>query len=135
MSDKDAADDGIAVNRFEVDIVETYYYRNDPAQTIHWDGYYNEQTKTKSFSFPGMSEIFDGNYHTFGFRWSPQEYTFFIDGKVTEKTKSMVICIDPAYLLVSAHFDNAGEMITKPGEYSDMIVDYVKVYSSSDDIK
>lgn len=61
--------------------------------------------------------------------------TLFIDGKVTTKTKSMVICIDPAYLLVSAHFGNAGEMIMKPDEYSDMIVDYVRVYSSPEDVK
>lgn len=135
MSDKDAADDGTSQNGFEVDIVETYYYRTDPAQTIHWDGYYNDQTKSKSFSFPGMSEIFDGNYHTFGFRWSPEEYSFFIDGKLTAKTKEMGICDQPAYMLVSAHFGNAGEMVMQPGEYSDMIVDYVKVYSSSDDAK
>lgn len=133
MSDEDAADDGSAVNGFEVDIVETYYYREDPAQTIHWDGYYNDQTKSKSFSMAGMSQIFDGNYHTFAFRWSPDEYAFLIDGVVTNRTSEMGICNQPAYLLVSAHYGNAGEFVMKPGEHSDMVVDYVKVYQSPAD--
>ena len=133
MSDKDAADDNTAVNGFEVDIVETYYYRDDPAQTIHWDGYHNNQTKSKSFSMKGMSQIFDGNYHTFAFRWSPDEYAFLIDGVVTNRTSEMGICNLPAYLLVSAHYGSAGEFVLKPGEHSDMIVDYVKVYQSPAD--
>lgn len=133
MSDKDAADDGTAENGFEVDIVETYYYRSDPAQTIHWDGYYNDQTKSKSFSMLGLDHIFDGNYHTFAFRWGPDEYAFLIDGEVTNTTSEMGICNMPAYLLVSAHYGNAGEFVMKPGEYNDMIVDYVKVYQSPTD--
>ena len=133
MSDKDATNDGSAANGFEVDIVETYYYRDDPAQTIHWDGYHNDQTKTKSFSMAGMSQIFDGNYHTFAFRWTPDEYAFLIDGVVTNRTSEMGICNQPAYLLVSAHYGNAGDLLLKPGEYSDMIVDYVKVYQSPAD--
>lgn len=133
MSDKDAADDGSAVNGFEVDIVETYYYRTDPAQTIHWDGYYNDQTKSKSFSMTGLDHIFDGNYHTFAFRWTPDEYTFLIDGEVTSQTSEMGICIEPAYVLVSAHYGKAGDFVLQPNEYSDMIVDYVKVYQSPTD--
>ena len=135
MSDKDAADDGSAENGFEVDIVETYYYRTDPAQTIHWDGYYNDQTKSKSFKMAGLDHIFDGDYHTFAFRWGPDEYAFLIDGEVTNTTSEMGICNMPAYVLVSAHYGNAGEFVMKPGEYSDMIVDYVKVYQSPTDPK
>lgn len=133
MSDKDAADDGTAENGFEVDIVETYYYRTDPAQTIHWDGYYNDQTKSKSFNMSGLDYIFDGEYHTFAFRWSPTEYAFLIDGVVTSRTSEMGICNLPAYLLVSAHYGNAGDLVLQPGEHSDMIVDYVKVYQSPAD--
>ncbi len=133
MGDKNAIDDGSGVNGCEVDIVETYYYTHNPAQTIHWDGYYNDQTKTKHFSMAGMSQIFDGNYHTFAFRWSPDEYAFLIDGVVTNKTNEMGICNLPAYLLVSAHYGQAGDLVLKPGEHSDMIVDYVRVYQSPTD--
>ena len=133
MGDNDAADDSSAVNGCEIDIVETYFYTTNPAQTIHWDGYYNDQTKTEHYSFEGMDEVFDGEYHTFALRWSPKEYAFLIDGKVTAKTNNMGICNQPGYLLISSHFCNSGEMLLKSGETTDMAVDYVKVYQSPSD--
>ncbi len=134
MGDVDAANDSSAVNGCEIDIVETYVYTSNPAQTIHWDGYYNDQTKSENFSF-AMDEVFDGEYHTFALRWSPNEYAFLIDGKVTAKTKHMGICNQPGYLLISSHFCDSGEMLLKPGESTDMAVDYVKVYQSPTDLK
>lgn len=134
MGDKDAADDGTAKNGCEVDIIETFYHRKDPSHTIHWDGY--THTKSHHFNNSGRDDIFDGNYHTFAFRWSPTEYAFLIDGVVTGKTNKVDICDQPGYLLISSHFNtNAGTLPIGAGEYTDMIVDYVKVYSSSDDIK
>ena len=134
MGDKNAADDGTAKNGCEVDIIETFYHRTDPSHTIHWDGY----TYTKSFHFnnSGRDDIFDGNFHTFAFRWSPTEYVFFIDGEVSGRTTQVDICEEPGYLLISSHFNtNAGTLPIGVGEYTDMVVDYVRVYSSSDDIK
>lgn len=134
MGDKNAADDGTAQNGCEVDIIETFYHRLDPSHTIHWDGY----TYTKSFHFnnTGREDIFDGNFHTFAFRWSPTEYTFFIDGVVSGKTTKVDICDQPGYLLISSHFNNnAGTLPIGPGEHTDMLVDYVRVYSCPEDTK
>lgn len=128
MGDKDAADDGTAVNGCEVDIIETFYNTKNPSQTIHWDGYTN--TKTKGFHNQGRDDIFDGNYHTFGFLWTPEEYVFFIDGEITATTGEMGICNQPGYILISSHFnDNAGEFV---GNQTDMTVDYVRVYKTKD---
>lgn len=127
MGDTDAADDGTAVNGCEVDIIETFYHNLNPSQTIHWDGY--TYTKSKSFNKQGSENIFDGNYHTFAFLWTPDEYVFFIDGEVNARTGEMGICNQPGYLLISSHFnDNAGEFI---GTQTDMTVDYVRVYKTS----
>ena len=132
MGDSDAADDDTAKNGCEVDIVETFYHAKNPAHTIHWDGY--THTKSQGFANSGREDIFDGNYHTFAFRWSPTEYTFFIDGEVTAKTNKIDICDQPGYLLISSHFNNqAGTLPIGVGEHTDMIVDYVKVYSCPDD--
>ena len=129
MGDKNAADDNTAVNGCEIDIIETFYHNLNPAQTIHWDGY--THTKSKGFSKPGSSEIFDGNYHTFGLLWTPDEYVFLIDGEVNERTDSMGICNQPGYLLISSHFNNdAGEFPYGVGGYTDMLVDYVRVYKT-----
>ncbi|MBE6809860.1 MAG: glycoside hydrolase family 16 protein [Ruminococcaceae bacterium] len=126
MGDPNAANDGTAVNGCEVDIIETFYHNLNPSQTIHWDGY--THTKSKSFNKTNSPEIFDGNYHTFGFLWTPEEYVFFIDGEVNARTDEMGICNQPGYLLISSHFnDEAGEFSVTQ---TDMAVDYVRVYKT-----
>lgn len=126
MGDPNAVDDGTAVNGCEVDIIETFYNTLNPSQTIHWDGY--KHTKTKSFNKQNSDYIFDGNYHTFGFLWTPDEYVFFIDGEVNDRTDVMGICNQPGYLLISSHFnDRAGEFV---GNQTEMAVDYVRVYKT-----
>ena len=134
MGDKDAADDGTAKNGCEIDIIETFYHRKDPSHTIHWDGY--THTKSHHFNNSGRDDIFDGNYHTFAFRWSPTEYAFLIDNVVTGKTNEVDICDQPGYLLISSHFNtNAGTLPIGAGEHTDMVVDYVRVYQSPVDTK
>ncbi len=134
MGDKDAADDGTAKNGCEIDIIETFYHRKDPSHTIHWDGY--THTKSHHFNNSGRDDIFDGNYHTFAFRWSPTEYVFLIDNVVTGKTNEVDICDQPGYLLISSHFNtNAGTLPIGAGEHTDMVVDYVRVYQSPVDTK
>ncbi len=140
MSNENAPKDNTAVNGCEIDIVETFYHTKTPAQTIHWDGYgwYQDEngewqtvTKTKGLYVPPMENIFDGNYHTFSLYWSPEEYIFFVDGEVTNRTDVMGICNQPGYILISSHFNtDAGELPLKPGEHTDMIVDYVRVYKT-----
>ncbi len=140
MSNENAPKDNTAVNGCEIDIVETFFHTKTPAQTIHWDGYgwYQDEngewqtvTKTKSLYVPPMENIFDGNYHTFSLYWSPEEYVFLVDGEVTNRTDVMGICNQPGYILISSHFNNdAGELPLKPGEHTDMIVDYVRVYKT-----
>ncbi len=134
MGDKDAADDGTAKNGCEIDIIETFYHRKDPSHTIHWDGY--THTKSHHFNNSGRDDIFDGNYHTFAFRWSPTEYVFLIDNVVTGKTNEVDICDQPGYLLISSHFNtNAGTLPIGAGEHTNMVVDYVRVYQSPSDPK
>lgn len=140
MSNDDAPKDNTAVNGCEIDIVETFYHTKTPTQTIHWDGYgwyqdtngeWQTVTKTKGLYVPPMEEIFDGNYHIFSLCWTPEEYIFLIDGEVTNRTSDMGICNQPGYILISSHFnDKAGEFPLKPGEHTDMIVDYVRVYQN-----
>ena len=130
MGDPEAANDGTAKNGCEIDIIETFYHAMNPAHTIHWDGYKN--TKTQHFHNSGRSDVFDGKYHTYAFLWTPDEYVFFIDGKITAYCNTIDICTEPGYLLISSHFNNqAGEPNFGAGEHTDMTVDYVKVYKST----
>lgn len=129
MGDPDAADDGTAKNGCEIDIIETFYHNMNPAHTIHWDGY--THTKSQAFHNAGRDDVFDGEYHTYAFLWTPNEYVFFIDDVITARCNTIDICTEPGYLLISSHFNNqAGEPNFGVGEHTDMIVDYVKVYKS-----
>lgn len=137
MEDKDAANDGTATNGCEIDILESIYKTKIPSHAIHWDGYYNDQTKSLNIygKMAPMPEVFDGNFHTFAVRWSDQGYTFLVDGKITYTTTEADSCNQPAYMLISSHFGEtwAGDVTLKAGEYSDTVVDYVKVYQSPKD--
>lgn len=140
MGDVDAVEDNSAVNGCEIDVVETIFSQKLPSHAIHWDGYYNDQTETFSAStlIKPNPEVFDGNFHTFAVRWSGYEYVFLVDGKVTVTAypDHMGICKEPAYLLISSHIGEwAGNVTLQPGEYSDTVVDYVRVYQSSNDPK
>lgn len=137
MGDEDATDDGSATNGCEIDVVESIFKNKIPSHAIHWDGYYNDQTKSLNTSnqLAPKPEVFDGNFHTFAVRWSDKGYTFLVDGNVTYTTTEVDSCNQPAYMLISSHIGEkwAGDVTLKPGEYSDTVIDYVKVYQSPSD--
>lgn len=131
MGDPDAPNDNSSVNGCEIDIIETLSNLNRSCQALHWDGYYNGQTKSRVYDKIETPYIYDGKYHTFAVLWTPDEFIFTIDGKVTTRDSAAGGCKQPAYMLISSHVGTWGGDITlKPGEYSDMIVDYVRIYSN-----
>ena len=137
MGDKDAIDDNSSVNGAEIDVVETLYNKKIPSHAVHWDGYTNTKSYGNSDRLQPIPEIFDGNFHTFAVRWTPDEYVFLVDGKVTDRTEAEGGCNQPGYILISSHFNEnwAGEVTMQPGEHTDMVVDYVRIYQNSSDPK
>ena len=136
MGDHDAINDNSSQNGCEVDVIETMSNLNLSGHALHWDGYYNGQTKSEVYGEISTPEIFDGNYHTFAVSWTPEEFVFTIDGKATIRSSAAGGCQVPAYMLISSHVGTWGGDITlKPGEYSDMLVDYVRVYQSPNNKK
>lgn len=141
MDDDDAPEDNSTANGVEIDIFETLYNKNAARHALFWDGYgwfQNEAgdwiTKTQGHGVmaPEMPEIFDGKFHKFALQWTPTEFIFLIDDQVTYRWTGTDGCDVPGYMLISSHVntEGTGELTLKPGEYSDMIVDYVRIYSS-----
>ena len=134
---EDAADDNSSVNGAEIDVVETIFDTKIPSHAVHWDGY--EHTKSWNIygSLQPLPNVFDGKFHTFAVRWTPSEFIFLVDGNVTALTEAAGGCNQPAYMLISSHFGEwwAGALTLKAGEYSDMIVDYVRIYQTPSDKK
>lgn len=144
MSDDDAPKDNSTKNGVEIDIFETLLSKNAARHALFWDGYgwfknesgdWETVTQGHGVMAPEMPEIFDGNFHKFALQWTPTDFIFLIDDQVTYRWTDTDGCDQPGYMLISSHVNSegTGELLLKPGEYSDMIVDYVRVYSSDAD--
>lgn len=140
MDDDNAPEDNSTKNGVEIDIFETLLSKNAARHALFWDGYGWFQvddewvTKTQGHGVmaPEMPEIFDGKFHKFALQWTPTDFIFLIDDQVTYRWQNTEGCEMPGYMLISSHVNSegTGELLLKPGEYTDMIVDYVRVYSS-----
>ncbi len=135
MGDPDCPDDGTAEYGAEIDIAEMLKPWG-VSQIVHWDGWAGN-TKSEDFhDYAAHIDIFDGNFHKFALRWSPDEYQFLIDDVVTHRTKAGGVCRVPGHILVTTECGTwGGDWVLREGEYSDMLVDYVRVYSTDDDFK
>lgn len=96
----------------EIDVMESpHAYRLLPKQknqnihVLHADGYDErlKSSRSPAFYVPNMYTEF----HTYGFLWDADKYTFFVDGHKTWETthiykgREMGICRVPEYLLLS----------------------------------
>lgn len=131
---EDCPDDNSAVGGAEIDIFESLYNHGGVNSTVHWDGWAG---KTKSMGYHDYVtpiEVYDGQFHTFAFRWSPDEYVFLIDGQVTLRTTVGGICNVPGYINITTECGTwGGDWELKDGEHSDMLIDYVRVYQTPSD--
>ncbi len=133
MDDGNAPDDNSTKNGVEIDIFETILAKNAARHALFWDGY-TDGLDGYGVMSPEVPEIFDGKFHKFAMQWTPTDFIFLIDDQVTYRWTGTDGCDQPGYMLISSHVNSegTGELLLKPGEYSDMIVDYVRVYSSDD---
>ncbi len=99
---------------------------------LHWNGY-GEFHKSV-----GSGELKNGEldgYHTYGLLWTPEEYTFFIDGEKTWSSTDAVSHV-PEYVILSTEIEDKGWAGDIPeGGYGSfetttnrMFVDYIRVF-------
>jgi beta-glucanase (GH16 family) len=128
--DKGTGDvDDTARNGTEIDIFEYLRRRGDQIQhALHWNGYGTAHKSTGSHpSSPGLTK----GFHTVGCEWTPDSYTFYVDGRKTWETSTAVSRV-PQYLILS------GEVSSWPGDISraslpdSVIFDYVRVWQKEE---
>jgi beta-glucanase (GH16 family) len=102
--------------------------------TIHWDGY---GPKHQSRSHRTDDLNLDGGFHVYGFEWTPEQYRFFIDGKLTWSITPVSKRSQHIILSCEAQ-DNGWAGRIPPAGYGDkatsqtqMQVDYVRYYKPS----
>ncbi|MDO4608792.1 MAG: glycoside hydrolase family 16 protein [Clostridia bacterium] len=136
MDSDNPVDDNSAVNGAEIDIFESLKNLGTN-HTVHWDGWSGVGNSMKHMGYQTKINVFDGKFHTFALRWTPDEYLFIIDGQIVQRTEGYLaggICTAKGYLNITSECGTWGGSLTlKNGEYSDMLVDYVKVYTTPSD--
>ena len=129
--DTDAPSDNSSVNGCELDVFESLYNYGGVTQNIHWDGFMGNTVSLRSNGYVTYINTYDNEYHTFALSWTPNEYVFLVDGIVTRRATAAGICNQPGYMIISTECGTwAGKWVLGEGEYSDMLVDYVRVYQS-----
>jgi beta-glucanase (GH16 family) len=110
----------------EMDIFEFFEEMGNDTIThaIHWAYGPNMQSIGPMKSYlKGLSQ----GFHTYGFEWTTEKYSFFIDGyKFHEETRG--ISNIPEYLILSMELPERLENLAKTVFPDVFLVDYVKVY-------
>ncbi len=130
---KECPCDGWGKYGAEIRIVEMF--RNFGINhNIGWDGYGENHKEAIYRSNTNHIDIYDGKFHKFALRWSPNEYIFLVDDIITRRTKAGGICVEKGYLnIITECGTGVGNWVLNCGEHSDMLIDYVKVYSTDSD--
>lgn len=132
--------DGTANDGAEIDIVEGNKL-NAFSNGIHWDGYAKPAHKSNG-SLTKMPNIFDTEYHIFGFEWTPTYLKFYYDGKMIREMR------DPKLIPQVAHFlyfsgscfgksdwvdgDVRQNEFIQKGGVAKAYVDYVRVFQTKE---
>jgi len=106
---------------------------NGGDHALHWNGYGRyERNAVWSSRFLGLSP----GFHTYGFLWTTNSYTFFLDGRITWTARSYMISSAREFIRLTSEIQsNSWAGTVPPGGYPDrdksqikMYVDYVRYY-------
>ena len=133
MDKSDVVSDGSSENGCEIDVFESIYPMGGVCQNLHWDGFTGHTVSAPSNGYVTYIDTYDNEFHKFAISWTPNEYVFLIDGIVTRRINAKTasgICNQPGYMLITTECGTwGGKWVLGEGEYSDMLVDYVRVYT------
>jgi beta-glucanase (GH16 family) len=112
----------------EIDIMEMPWRNGKVTFNLHWDGY-GKDHKTAGTNTT-ITPILEG-FHDFALLWTPEEYTFFVDGQIVWRTKAGGVSQAPEFLKLTEEIGRWGGDITKATLPDYFEVDYVRVYQTS----
>lgn len=129
----------------EIDVFESAFRYNNKkvhkmGHALLWDGYANSG-RVDGHIMELEQDLYDGDFHTFALKWTPNEYVFYIDGKATwaSKGNERGVSVTPEYLRLTVEIDAGNEYgphgqkigkFTGSKEIPVFYVDYVKVYQN-----
>lgn len=137
QSENVSNEDGSGRDGTEIDIYESFYSkqcwpkRDSVSSNLHWDGY-GDAHRAAPVGWWHVKKPYD-TFHTYGLEWNENEYIFYIDGRESGRSTAGGVCQTELFLILSVEhvFQSwLKEDIrrNKPGEMTDFVVDYVRVY-------
>lgn len=117
-------------NGAEIDIFEYFNHGSTNRFVSHGIYYGGYGANIKQVGpWTGWAPKLEEGYHTFGLEWTPNEYTFNIDGYITWKTGRGVSGIPQYIILSDIVAQNEGSYIKEHHIHDVFLVDYVRVYN------
>jgi len=120
----------------EIDIIE-FVPVNDGygCYNLHWNGY-GEFHKSVGSGQIKNGQL--GGYHIYSLLWTPEEYTFYIDGEKTWSSTNAISHV-PEYVILSTEIEDKGWAGDVPengyGSFetttNKMFVDYIRIYQKN----
>ena len=109
----------------EIDIFEKFWLDGRVQHALHWDGYADDHKyESKFVNLPGIMQ----GWHTFGLHWSPDEYVFDIDGRVTWRTNAGGVSQHGEYIKLSDEVGKGAGKIRRAQLPDRFRVAFVRVY-------
>lgn len=124
----------------EIDVFESAFRRNAKSRMGHallWNGY-GEYGKVDDKIVEIPQNLYDGEFHTFALKWTPEYYVFYIDGEPTWASTGGGVSKVREFLRLTVEID-AGDGYGPHGqkigqfdssESSEFVIDYVKVWQN-----
>ena len=130
--------DGTANDGAEIDIVEGNKLKAF-STGLHWDGYAKPAHKANG-KLIKMPDLYEAEYHTFGFEWSPTFVRWYFDGEmIREVTDPKLIPQVAHYLYFSGSCFGKSDWVDgdvrtnefiQKGGVAEAYIDYVRVYQT-----
>lgn len=126
----------------EIDVFESFGYPDLPLHTankvsmnLHWNGYGEAHEHYHVGDFYAVDPY--EQYNTYGVKWTPDEYVFYINGHECARTDRGGVSQNPECLLLSVEIAGSGGVASGKGDISrnsgdvEFLVDYVRVYQQA----
>ncbi len=115
------------VDGTEIDIMEAFNAETFGINhALHWDGY-DEHHKSEGQS-EYREDLYDGKFHTYSVRWSPEGYKWYIDGELMWESTAGGVCNQPGYMKLTLEVGSWAGEIDLSDLPATVEVDYVRAY-------
>lgn len=114
----------------EIDIFEYLGNKKRRVQhALHWNGYdENLTSRSERIREPSLRK----GWHTFGLLWTPEGYTYYVNGEATWQI-SEAVSQRSQYIILSVEVGEWAGKIKRADLPAEFVVDYVRVYQKRTD--